>query len=350
MLGKIGDAALHAAQRLARVVDEAGFFDEVVDAQRAGKPRGAAGGQRVVGPGEVVAQCFGHVFAQKDAAGVLDAAQHGEGVVDADLKVLGRDDVGGLDGFVHIVGDDDLAVGVDAGARDLGARQLRDLDFQLGLHSFGKVPAVGDEHRRGQLVVFGLAEQVGRDPGRVAAAVGQDQDLRRAGDHINADLAEHLALGRGYIDVAGADDLVDGGHALRAIGQRGHGLRAAGLEDAVDAGDDRRRQDAGVDLAAGAGRRRHDDLAHARDLGGDDVHQHGGRVGRRAARHIDARALHRRVFLAQHDAGAVGHDKVFVQLLLMEMADVLGRHLQRRDKFGGPALPARQTLRRSPAG
>ena len=45
------------------------------------------------------------------------------------------------------------------------------------------------------------------------------------------------ALGQGDKDVAGAQDLVDPGHALGAIGQGGDGLGAAHAEDAAHAGD-----------------------------------------------------------------------------------------------------------------
>ena len=127
--------------------------------------------------------------------------------------------------------DDDLAVVVHAGPGDGGAGQLRDLHLQLGLHGLGQLGAVGDEDGAGQLVVLGLAQQVGGHPGGVAAAVGQHQDLAGACDHVDAHLAEDLPLGGGDIDVAGADDLVHRRDALGAVGQRGHGLCAAGLED-----------------------------------------------------------------------------------------------------------------------
>ena len=55
--------------------------------------------------------------------------------------------------------------------------------------------------------------------------------LRRAGHHVDADLAEHLALGGGDIGVAGADDLGDRRDGLGAVGERGDRLRAA---DAID--------------------------------------------------------------------------------------------------------------------
>ena len=79
--------------------------------------------------------------------------------------------------------------------------------------------------------MLGLAQKVGGHPCRVAAAVRQNKNFGRSCDHINADLAENLALGGGNIDVAGAYDLVHGGYTLGAISQRGYGLCAARLEN-----------------------------------------------------------------------------------------------------------------------
>ena len=174
--------------------------------------------------------------------------------------------------------------------------------------------------------MFGLAQHVGGHPGWVAASVRQHQNFRRSCDHINAHLAEHLALGSGHINVAGADDFIHGGYALGAVGHGGHRLCAAAFEDAVNARNDRRRQNVGVHLAVAPGRGHHHDLLHPGNLGGDNVHQNGGRVRRRAARHIHARALDGGVLLPQHNAGTVGHDKILVQLLLVEAADILRSH------------------------
>ena len=60
-----------------------------------------------------------------------------------------------------------------------------------------------------------------------ALVVGDDQDLRRAGDRVDVDLAEHLPLGLRDPRVARPDDLVDARHALGAVGERRHRLRAA---------------------------------------------------------------------------------------------------------------------------
>ena len=58
------------------------------------------------------------------------------------------------------------------------------------------------------LVVLGLGQQVDRDAARVLRGVGEHHDLGRAGDAVDADPAEHLALGLGDIGVAGPDDAV----------------------------------------------------------------------------------------------------------------------------------------------
>ena len=93
----------------------------------------------MVRAGKIVAQCLGYILAKEDAAGVLHRVQHGKRVVHADLQMLGGDDIHGFDGFAHVIGHDDLAVGVHARAGDGGAGQLRDLYLQLGT---AKIPVV----------------------------------------------------------------------------------------------------------------------------------------------------------------------------------------------------------------
>ena len=69
------------------------------------------------------------------------------------------------------------------------------------------------------------------------AVVGEDQNFRRAGDHVDADLAEDAALGGCDKGVAGTDDLGDRSDGPGAIGERGDRLRAADAVDLVDAGE-----------------------------------------------------------------------------------------------------------------
>ena len=123
-------------------------------------------------------------------------------------------------------------------------------------------------------------------------AVGEDQHLGRAGDHVDADRAEHQPLGGRDIGVAGPDDLGDRLDRLGAVGERRHRLRAADAVDLVDAGELGRRQHQRVELAVRR-RHHHDDARHARDLGRHRVHQHRGRIGGGAARHVEADRLDR---------------------------------------------------------
>ena len=57
--------------------------------------------------------------------------------------------------------------------------------------------------------MLGLAEQIGGDDGRPRGLVGDDEDLGRAGEEVDADDPEQLALGLRDVGVAGADEQVD---------------------------------------------------------------------------------------------------------------------------------------------
>ncbi len=82
-------------------------------------------------------------------------------------------------------------------------------------HGVGQRRVVGDQDGLRALVVLGLRQQVDGDAARVGGAVGQDHHLGRPGDAVDADAAEHLALGLRDIGVAGADDAVHRGDASR---------------------------------------------------------------------------------------------------------------------------------------
>ena len=81
----------------------------------------------MVGTGKIIAQRFGYVFAQEDAARVLNFIQHRKGVIHANFQMLRCNDIHRLDRLVHIIGHNDLAVGVHALAGNRGAGQLGDL-------------------------------------------------------------------------------------------------------------------------------------------------------------------------------------------------------------------------------
>ena len=100
-------------------------------------------------------------------------------------------------------------------------------------------------------------------------------------------------LGGRHVDVSGTHDLVHPGHALRAVGQRGHRVGTAHLEDAVHARDARGHQHLGRDRAVLSRRRRHADLRHLDHRGRHRIHDDGGRIERLAARHVDPHPLER---------------------------------------------------------
>eukprot|EP01035_Chromulina_nebulosa_P068400 gene68400-93738_t len=84
--------------------------------------------------------------------------------------------------------------------------------------------------------MFGLAEQIHRDPAWIGQAIADDDDFARTGNGVDADSAEHQALGRGDIGIAGTDDLVDSRNRCGAVSQSGDRLRAADREHPIDAG------------------------------------------------------------------------------------------------------------------
>ncbi len=180
-----------------------------------------------------------------------------------------------------------------------------ELAFDGALGRRGERFVVGDEDRLRALVVLGLRQQIGGDPVGIAGLVGDDQHLGRAGDHVDADFAEHDALGGRDIGVARPDDLGDRRDGLGAIGQGRDRLGAADAENLVDAGKLGGRQHQRIEFAARR-RHHHGDPRHAGDLGRHRVHQHRGRISRGAARHIKPDRLDRGPARAELDAERIG--------------------------------------------
>ena len=176
--------------------------------------------------------------------------------------------------------------------------------------------------------------------------VGDDQHFRRAGDHVDADGAEHLALGGGDIGIARPDDLGDRPDRLGAVGKRGDRLRAADPVDLRHAGDVGGDQHQRVDLAL---RRRNGDHhpLDAGDLGRHRVHQHRARIARRAARHVEPDRLDRRPARAELDADRVDIAVVGRALPLVMRLDALARETQRLDAVACRPCHRRPRYRRA---
>ena len=226
----------------------------------------------MVGAGDIIADRFGRVAAEEDAAGVAHLIEQRLRVIDGELEVFGGEPVDQRAGGLEAVDDDDRAVSVPCGARDRGGGE----DGQFLVHRprdrLRIVGVVGEQDRLRGGVVLGLAQQVGGGPLRIVLGVGDDDDLAGAGDHVDADDAIDLALGLRDPGVAGAGDDVDRRDAACAISERGDRLRAADAPHFIDAGQVRGGEDERVDLAIGGGGDHHQTL-DAGDLGGDGVHQ-----------------------------------------------------------------------------
>ena len=320
------------AQLLRPAFEQRGALHEIEHAEARRKARRARGRQHVVGAGDVIADGFRRMRADEDRAGIADFRHQRLGVVGGDLQMLGRELVDQRDRVGKLRHQDDGAEIAPRRAGDLGARQRLELRFHRLLDLIGERGVVGDQDRLRAGVVLGLRQEVGGDPIGVAGLVGEDQHLGRAGDHVDADLAEDETLGRRHIGVAGPDDLGDRLDRLGAVGERGHGLRAADAIDLVDAGELGRRQHQRGELAVRR-RHHHDQPRAAGDLGRHRVHQHRRRIGRGAARHVKPDRFDRGPARAHFDAERVGEALVVRLLAQVIGLDAVARELERGERL-----------------
>ncbi len=149
--------------------------------------------------------------AEEDRAGMADPLRQrlGVGHFHRQLDMLGGDGVDDGRRGGKVRHQDDGAVVAPARRGDLGARQGLQLGLDGAHDRVGEGRIVGDQHRLRGRIVLGLRQEIGRDPVRIVVPVGDHQDFRRAGDQVDADLAEHAALGGRDIGVARPGDLVD---------------------------------------------------------------------------------------------------------------------------------------------
>ena len=79
--------------------------------------------------------------------------------------------------------------------------------------------------------MLGLGEHVARVVPRIAIGGGNDEDLGRACDEVDADFSGEELLGGGDVDVARSHNAIGARHSAGAEGKGGDGLCAAHLED-----------------------------------------------------------------------------------------------------------------------
>ncbi len=251
------------------------------------EPRLTAGREHVVGPGEVVAEADRRVRAEEDRPGVRQEVEHLPRLGGLHFEVLGAVGVAECSGDRQ--GIDEHDGGLLPGERrtdavDVG--RLGRLPLDLGRDSQRQIGRIGDQHGCRELVVLGLAHQVGGHEHGVRRRVGDHQDLGRTGLRIDAGDAAHEALRRRDVDVPRPRDEIDRveveiGHS---VGERADGSRPTHRVDLFDteqsggAEDDRMHRAVVRRLRRRCERDRRD----TGDLGGHDVHHDAGRVDRLA--------------------------------------------------------------------
>ena len=182
--------------------------------------------------------------------------------------------------------------------------------------------------------MLGLRQEIARHMGGIGRRIGQDDNFRRPRDHVDSDAPEHPPLGGRHIGVAGADDLRHRRDRLGAVGERRDGLRAPDPINLVDPGEFRRHKHQRVEQAIRR-RHHHDDALAARHLGGNGIHQNGGRIGGGAAGNVEPDRTDRRPAPAEFDAERIGPELVGRLLPLVERQDAVAREAQGAAGLGG---------------
>ena len=160
--------------------------------------------------------------------------------------------------------------------------------------------------------------------GRIGPAIRDDQQLARPCDHVDAHGPVYQPLGGRHEDVARPDDLVHAGNRLRAVSHGRDRLHAPDAVHLVHAGDVRRHQEIGTQLAFGR-RHTHDDPFDPSHLGRDRAHQHRRRIDGLATRHVEPDHVQRQDRLAERDGAVLPHPGLRARLFpLVEDHDAVG--------------------------
>ena len=212
---------------------------------------------------EVISQRLRREASEEHRAAVVDPLGELFGISHAELKVFGGDLFGEAHCGIERVANDDRAVVFE---------RLRELLFTLCRvgpsvdcleHLLCQLLRIRQDDRGSHLVVFCLREHVGCDILGVCRLVCDDEDLRRACEHVDVDLAVYEPLCRVDVDVARAADLIYPGHCLGAVCHCCDRLCSAHLVDLGSARDGCRCEDDRCYRSVLSRRRRENDPSHA---------------------------------------------------------------------------------------
>src|SRR5262249_37769065 len=145
--------------------------------------------------GHIVADHLRRKAADEDRAGIVDERGQRVGFTRRYLEMLRCEAVNDRRRLGEAANEDDRAETLPAGAGERGAWQDGKFGLDGLLHGACKIAIISDENGLRRLVMLGLGEEVRGDPGWIVVTVGDNHDFRRTRDHVDADLAEDLALG-----------------------------------------------------------------------------------------------------------------------------------------------------------
>ena len=185
--------------------------------------------------------------------------------------------------------------------------------------------------------MFGLAEQIYGDMRGVAAAVVDDQNFTRPGNHVNIHQPENQPFRGGDVDIPRPGDFVDPGYRRGSVRQGRNRLGATEFKDPVNSGNSGRSQHMGIHHPVGHGHH-HDDFTHPGNLGRHCIHQHRRRITGLAARHVDADPIKGAHQLSNQHIGFIRRQPGLLLLLAMIIANALRRQFKSRIRFGTDLL------------
>ena len=119
--------------------------------------------------------------------------------------------------------------------------------------------------------MLSLGEKVRRDPGGIVILVGDHHDLGGSCHHVDANMAEYLALGGGDVGVAGANHLGYRRNRLCAVSKCRDRLGSAHAIDLTDTGKLRGNEDEWIEHVFGR-RHHHDDARYRGHFGRQRIH------------------------------------------------------------------------------
>ena len=162
------------------VVDDVNHALKGLHGQSAGEPRGTTGRQHVVRAGEIVTKTDRRPRSDENRAGVTHAGGDGARIAGDHLKVFGCPRVDHPQPRIEVVNDDICRLARERRAHSCDVPGSGHLDVEFAIDRVKQRRCVSHQQATGQLVVFGLRDEVGGEVARVGRIVGQDTDFGRA--------------------------------------------------------------------------------------------------------------------------------------------------------------------------